>query len=151
MGLKEIGGKYFNSDIEDKTALWQLIGGDIQALEESKNMAYKERNLLVQALTKIFPSYIAKHPEEDLSWERDWMNIVYVLIPVTETVYGDEINARNGQRTKIAAKQVSWHIHDSEMYLFKHLPVMSNDWDGHSTEEKYERLKRLVPCREYKF
>ncbi len=128
-----------------------MVNELIEEIQESRNQAYRERNLLVQALTKIFPSYMAFHDVEDKTWEKDWRYIVYILIPVEETVYGDEINARNGNRTKVITKQVSWHIHDSEVQLFKHLTLMPNDWDGHTTEEKYDRLKRLIPCQEYKF
>ena len=57
--------------------------------------------------------------------------------------------------------QVSWHIHDSEFPMFDHLqwhPRASTErnkwysgkkaapiWDGHTTEEKYERLAGIKP------
>jgi len=96
----------------------------VKDLEASKNQAYKERNLMVQFLTFIYPSYLTKHPEDDLSWEQDWMNIVVVDGP---------------------GGQMSWHIHDSEMLLFSHLGYRENDWDGHTTEDKYKRLEHC--CR----
>lgn len=36
--------------------------------------------------------------------------------------------------------QVSWHIHDREMPLFEGLPVYTGRWDGHTTQEKYDRV-----------
>ncbi len=98
---------------------------DQQAREEekeSKDNAYKERNMLVCALTKLFPAYLARHDENDESWEGDWMWIVYIDLPTG---------------------QVSWHIHDSERNLFNHLEVKENNWDGHNTERKYQRLLAL--------
>lgn len=90
--------------------------------KESKDSAYRERNMLVCALTKLFPAYLARHDESDESWERDWMWIVYIDLPTG---------------------QVSWHIHDSERGLFDHLEVKENNWDGHNTERKYQRLQAL--------
>ena len=37
-------------------------------LERQKDNAYWERNQLVAALSKIFLSHLAKHPEEDKEW-----------------------------------------------------------------------------------
>lgn len=89
---------------------------------ESKNGAYKERDMLVCALSKLFPAYLARHNEEDTKWENDWRWIVYIDLPTG---------------------QVSWHIHDSEREMFNHLEVKENNWDGHNTERKYERLTAL--------
>lgn len=90
---------------------------------ESKDEAYRERNQLVRALTKLFPSYLARHDESDTTWERDWMWIVYIELPTG---------------------QVSWHIHDSERLDFSHLEVKANNWDGHNNERKYQRLAALA-------
>ncbi|MBP7823564.1 hypothetical protein KA050_04395, partial [Candidatus Gracilibacteria bacterium] len=86
--------------------------------EKSKNDAYHERDMLVCTLTKLFPAYLARHSEEE-EWEYDWRWIVYIDIPTG---------------------QVSWHIHDSERAMFDHLEVKENNWDGHNTQRKYERL-----------
>lgn len=94
----------------------------ITDLEDQKDAAYEERNRLVAALTKRFPAYLARHPEYDESWEDDWRWIVFVDLPTG---------------------QVSWHIHDSERHRFAHLRVDANRWDGHTTEEKYQRLEAL--------
>jgi hypothetical protein len=90
-----------------------------QATIESKDNAYRERNQLVAFISKLYPSHLAMHPDSDESWERDWMNIVCIHAP-----FG----------------QLTWHIHDSEIGLFSHLQYVEGDWDGHSTEEKYNRI-----------
>lgn len=117
-----------------------------EEMVEAKDNAYHERNLLVQALTRIYPAYLACHDENDESWEKDWMWIVYINIPVrTKVVSGDQHNHVPESRWfETKEWQVSWHIHDKEKELFDHLEVRDNNWDGHSTDEKYERLKALT-------
>lgn len=90
--------------------------------EDSKNSAYHERDMLVAALSKLFPAYLARHEDSDVSWEDDWRWIVFIDLPTG---------------------QVSWHIHDSERSLFDHLQVKENKWDGHNTDRKYQRLEAL--------
>jgi len=100
---------------------------EITQLTKDKNQAYYERDQLVCALSKLFPSHLTKHPESDLTWERDWMNIVCIHLPT-------------GQAT--------WHIHDSEVVYFDHLKFEPNHWDGHTTEEKYNRIDNLKMVKE---
>ena len=100
------------------------------ALKEraAKDQAYKERNLLLSLITKVIPcdSWLERHPDADTTWENDWRWIVFIELPTG---------------------QASWHIHDSELPLFKHLgrrvyqvPGEKPSWDGHTTEEKYQRV-----------
>lgn len=88
-----------------------------------RDAAYHERNLLVSALSKLFPSHLMLHPEDDSGWDPEWLNIVCIDGP---------------------SGQMTWHIHSSELPEFDHLDVQPNNWDGHSTEEKYKRLEKLV-------
>jgi hypothetical protein len=45
--------------------------------------------------------------------------------------------------------RLSWHIHDSEVPMFDHIHYefgvngFNKDWDGHDTEEKYRRLRKI--------
>lgn len=89
----------------------------------SKDTAYSERDRLVCAISKVFPSWLERHPDSDTTWDDDWRWIVFVQFPTG---------------------QASWHIHDSERDWFAHLAVQSgNSWDGHSTAEKYARIERF--------
>ncbi len=91
--------------------------------EAEKDGAYRERNALVAALSKLFPAWLERHPHEDTEWEDDWRWIVFISLPTG---------------------QVSWHIHDSELSSFRHLWARrEGSWDGHTTEEKYRRLAAL--------
>ena len=105
----------------------------------SKDQAYWERNQLILALSKLYPSWMELHPLEDENWDKDWRHIVIILITAFN---GVEIQGRK----LTTPEQLTWHIHDSEVPYFSHLELKSgNSWDGHTTEEKYERLLRLRP------
>lgn len=108
----------------DTRTLRERLRAELDEAVKAKNGAYHERDMLVAALSKCFPSYLARHSDEDKSWEDDWRWIVYIDLPTG---------------------QASWHIHDSERELFNHLDVRENRWDGHNTERKYQRLAALAP------
>jgi hypothetical protein len=93
---------------------------ELEDMLARKDAAYEERNRVVAVLSAIWPSHLAHHPESDLTWERDWLTIVCIHSP---------------------AGQLTWHIHDSQTFLFAHLPIGENHWDGHTTEQKYQRLR----------
>lgn len=94
-------------------------------LEAEKDGAYLERNQVVAALSKCFPSGTARTAIE--GWSEDWHGCVYILLPTG---------------------QASWHYHDSQAYLFAHLPPYRGSWDGHDTPEKYRRLAALASTTE---
>ena len=98
----------------------------------AKNNAYSERNKLVAALTKIFEfdSSIEDHEMvEGQEWDDEWRKVVYINLP---------------------SGQVSWHIHASEEPMFAHLQSKGTKWDGHTTEEKYERVAAIdVTAKKY--
>lgn len=96
----------------------------MEKIRADKDVAYAERNKLVSVLSKLFPAWLGKHEESDLSWGREWLNIVYIQMPTG---------------------QVSWHIHDDLLPIFSHLEYKDTKWDGHSTDEKYERLLAYNP------
>lgn len=86
-------------------------------IEARKDAAYEERNRVVAALASRFYAGTARTAIE--GWSDDWHGCVYIDLPTG---------------------QVSWHFHDSQAWLFSHLLPYRGEWDGHTTEEKYERL-----------
>lgn len=101
---------------------------ELEAMRQRKDGAYFERNQVVAALAKCFPSGVAKTAID--GWSEDWHGCVYIDLPTG---------------------QVSWHFHDSQAYLFKDLPSYAGAWDGHDTPEKYRRVNALAaaqPTRE---
>lgn len=99
--------------------------GEIQDLLnralEAKRHAYQERNMVVALLARLYNGGTKKTDIKD--WDSEWNNCVYIRTP-----FG----------------QMSWHYHDSDTILFDKLPEFSGEWDGHTTEEKYERLLDLI-------
>ena len=80
---------------------------------------YRERARLVAHLATIYPSTIGYTDPSEPDWA-----VVYV-------------NGPEGQ--------MGWHVAPDDMDLFGH--VQRDDtatWDGHATDEKYERLRRLT-------
>lgn len=97
---------------------------EIEELRAAKDAAYLERNRLVAYLAFCWPASLERHPDNDRDWEDDWRWIVFVALPTG---------------------QVSWHIHDSHLGLFDHVPQFQGwVWDGHTTEQKYNRLTALT-------
>lgn len=91
----------------------------------AKDAAYTERNRLVALLAALFPSSLEENRDgspEDRAEGWNW--VCYVDLPT-------------GSAT--------WHIPDRELSLFDHVPRhQGRQWDGHTTEEKYARIERLV-------
>lgn len=95
------------------------------AYEHISQLVYTERARLVAYLASVYPSRIGPDTADPTS---SW----YVV--TIETPFG----------------QMSWHISDEDRldrHLFDHVrPTLPGDppWDGHTTEQKYERLEQLV-------
>lgn len=83
--------------------------------------AYSERNRLVAYLARCFPSGLRK--TDIPGWDPCWHNCVFIDTP---------------------AGQMSWHFHDDDASLFEALPPYEKPWDGHTTDEKYDRLRLLT-------
>jgi hypothetical protein len=116
----------------------------------SKDQAYWERNQLVAALSKIYPSSLGKHPLSDKTWDKEWRNIVYITIPVKRINHVFP----TGPECIITPMQLSWHIHNSDLDQFTHLKRGKEKWDGHNTNEKYHRLRFIdipEPKKWYQF
>jgi hypothetical protein len=97
------------------------LGDSLAELEITKDGAYAERNRLVSLLSKVFPSGKKKTAIE--GWSEDWHGCVYIDLPTG---------------------QASWHYHASQGWLFGHLPEYQGGWDGHTTNEKYERIQSIA-------
>lgn len=90
---------------------------EVDRLRRVKDLAYEERNRVVALLASMFPSGTRRTAIP--GWEAEWHGAVYIDLP---------------------SGQVSWHYHDDHHWLFAHLPAYQNVWDGHTTEEKYQRV-----------
>ncbi len=117
---------------QDTADLVDLLREEVASLKAQKNGAYSERNKVVAAYARLCHAAgtrvtVAKHqpgPDSAEIWEPEWSTVVLIELPTG---------------------QVSWHFHDSELHLLDGLPRGANDWDGHSTAEKYTRLNNARP------
>ena len=104
----------------DGAAEIERLLAEIKQLKKQKTTVYTERNRLVALIASMFPSGIK---ETDIpGWDEEWHGCVYIDLPTG---------------------QASWHYHESEANMFAHLPRYKGEWDGHTTEEKYNRIAAL--------
>ena len=87
-----------------------------------KDQAYFERNCLVAALARLYPSGVKR--TDIPGWSPDWHGCVYIDLP---------------------AGQISFHFHDSHAHLFEDLPPYQSEWDGHDKAEVIRRLAEILP------
>lgn len=93
----------------------------LAAATAERDKAYGERAHLVAYLAACYPSEIVPAESDSGAWF-----LVFVTTP---------------------AGQMSWHLHEDDLDLFEPLlnaPETGIEWDGHTTEEKYERLAELT-------
>lgn len=97
-----------------------------------KDGAYHERNILVAALARLFPSGL--RPTAIEGWNPEWHGCVYIDLP---------------------SGQISYHFHDREAPLFEGLPPYTKDWDGHDKDAVHQRLAdirarlvTIIPCND---
>lgn len=108
----------------DQVVSVEAADATVDEMQRTIDNAYNERNRVVAALARLV---IAAGGKAGLSkteiegWDPAWHNCVYIDGP-------------NGQ--------LSWHFHDREAPLFHSLPPYKKGWDGHTTEQKYERLDK---------
>lgn len=94
---------------------------EIKTATAERDAAYRERAQLVAHLASLYPSQIAYTDPEAPDW----------AVVTVESPTG----------------QMSWHVAPRDMDLFEHVERQNGlvlPWDGHSTEQKYERLWQLT-------
>lgn len=123
--------------LEGERAAHSIDKSLVDIRTQERNQAYTERNRLVALLAAIFPSWRTKHQPTPSGavdvgcdgahdWDPEWLNVIGIQLPTG---------------------QCTWHIHDSEMSLFEHVPEFDMPWDGHTTDQKYERIAQNIGHR----
>lgn len=105
---------------------WSYIPGSLlrDDTEVVPMNIYRERAALIAFLTKHYPAVYAYNDPAEPAWP-----VIYISTP---------------------EGQLSWHISPDDLGLFPFVYNASAEpptWDGHTTEEKYERLGRLTRSR----
>ncbi len=96
---------------------------DIPARRVATEKAFRERDALVVAISKLLPSHLMRSQNVDIAAGAEWQWIVCVHGP---------------------AGMMNWRIHARDLPHYSHLGrVEQNYWDGHNTKTKYERLGAL--------
>lgn len=103
-----------------RQSLAEVIEG-LQRDKAAADAAYLERNRLVALLASMYPSGVAR--TDIPGWLPEWHGCVYIDLPTG---------------------QVSWHYHDDHAHMFANLPPYTKQWDGHTTDEKYQRVSDLA-------
>lgn len=88
--------------------------------KEEKDEAYRQRNYLVAALARLYPSGITR--TNIPGWSDDWHGCCFIDLPTG---------------------QISYHYHDSQAHLFARLPHYKGTWDGHDKDVCHARLLAL--------
>lgn len=112
--------------MNDRKTLDQMTSDDLDVLHDALDGAYRERANLVAWLAALHPAVIAPAPDVD---EPGWQ-----ILYLTSSAHG---------------WQMTWHIHPRDAELFtdvEHVPADDPraQWDGHSTEQKYNRMRTHV-------
>lgn len=108
--------------LEDLRDLSSEADAEMSEAYAQKDAAYTERNQCVALIARMAISAGLDVAVGRTTNEQDpaWNNAVFISLPTG---------------------QVSWHFHDREAHLFEGLPFGFRDWDGHTTEHKYARVK----------
>lgn len=101
------------------------------ALEDERNLAYWERNMLALFMACEM-NYIAE--ESGCTPDNGW--------------YYDTDNNWDGWKRVISLidGKITFHVPD-DFDMGNLLPEIKPNWDGHSTEEKWNRLKTACECK----
>ncbi|MFE5871629.1 hypothetical protein ACFQ6V_23695 [Streptomyces roseifaciens] len=113
---------------DDADRYEEQLRQQLTAVEAERDAVYRERAHLIAHLAALHPSHIGYTDPN----APDWAVVI--------------IEAPTGQ--------LSWHIAERDLPLFEHVEPTNRicrGWDGHTTEEKYERLRQhtrhLSGCR----
>ncbi len=81
--------------------------------DSTLDAVYRERSHLLALLAAHYPSHFQPDPQAP-----DWP-VLYISLPTG---------------------QCCWHIGADDLELFPHVVGGGDTWDGHTTEEKYQRV-----------
>lgn len=89
------------------------------------NALYRERSHLLAHLATLYPSHLQYGSDPDApGWP-----VLYISLPTG---------------------QCCWHLSENDLDLFTHVRTdVLETWDGHSTDEKYERVDHATRIKAF--
>jgi hypothetical protein len=107
----------------DERAIYEIL--EARGIPTLRNEAFTERNKIAVCLAKAAIALggnagVAQHDPEDKTWDPEWRTILFIDLP--------------------GVGQLSWHFHDRDRGLLEGMLSYEDDWDGHTTEDKYSRM-----------
>lgn len=112
----------YDTERAEASALSHHYRDELERAEKERDGAYQERAQLLAWLAALHPAttVITASPDVD----EDGWQLLYLVA---------------------GGWQLSWHIHPRDAELFRHVTVVDvtdvrAQWDGHGTEQKYERI-----------
>lgn len=112
------------SELSEARTRLQALEAALRETRADKDQAYTERNHVVAALARLFPSGV--RATDIPGWDSAWHGCVYIDLP---------------------SGQISYHFHDSHAHLFSELPPYERPWDGHDKDTVHARLAALTQER----
>jgi hypothetical protein len=125
-GLKSLALSYKKRMAEIDTVLegTPVQKTPLEQEQDAKNNAYRERNTVLALLARMALQMGWKAGvKHDPTQEQGWQNLLFIELPTG---------------------QASWHYSDEDAVLLVGLPEYDAVWDGHSTPDKYERVREAL-------
>ena len=112
--------RQYQAECEVRADRIEALEAELEQARAAKDAAYLERNHLVAALAKLFPSGVSR--TNIPGWSENWHGCCYIDLPTG---------------------QISYHFHDSHAHLFAGLRPYRYTYDGHEKDEVHRRLALL--------
>src|SRR5678815_1457495 len=97
-----------------------------QQPERYERRALFERDALIAVLSKVWPSHLMRHPNDDAAWFKSHSQSLIVCV-------------------HSPAGRLAWHIADEDAPRFAHLKMRDHEWIPADGAERYERLLAWNP------
>lgn len=96
----------------------------IDELRTQLDMVYYQRNLALAVIAQCKePDRVGMAEDADPDCPKGWRTVLYLE-------YGND--------------QISFHIPDHDVWMFRRIPAYEGKWDGHDVQEKNRRMEKLI-------
>lgn len=127
MTTRDYNKEALEEALEEKIDALGRLQNKVDTLDMQLQAVYADRDLILALLVRMCAGgagwSVGVGPASDA--EPGFSNVIYIKTP---------------------EGQLSWHFPDSEADLFDGLPDFGTEWvwDGHTTEQKHDRMRRVI-------